>query len=84
MGAYLIELVLNAAGFQSQFWEVDLLHISENIYHLLVVLSTDLTHLSEVYVFGDQAFSNAIPQQSHNLVSVPKKKKGLIIVKHGQ
>lgn len=70
---YLIEFGLDAAGFQSQLRKVALLHLFYDLYDLIVVLSTDLTRLSEVNVVGDQALVNAIPQQRHNLVSVPKK-----------
>lgn len=70
---YLIELVLDAAGFQSQFRVVVLLHPFDDLYHLMVVLSTDLTNLSEVDVVRNKALFNAVPQQCHNLVGVPKK-----------
>lgn len=80
---YLIELVRNAARFQSQILVGALLDAFDDLDHLLVVLSSDLTHLSEVNVVGDQAFFNAIPQQPHNLVSVPKNenKQRLFIIK---
>lgn len=72
---YLIKFVLNAAGFQSQFLVIVLLHPFDDVYHQLVVLSTNLTDLSEVDMVGDQALFYAIPQQRHNLVGVSKKKK---------
>lgn len=70
---YLIEFVLNAAGFQSQFRVLVLLHPSDDLYHLMVVLGSDLTNLSKVDVVRDEVFINTIPQQRHNLVDVPKK-----------
>lgn len=58
---YLIELILNAAGFQSQFREVALLDPTYDLYHLMVVLNSDLIYLSEVNVLGDEVCINAIP-----------------------
>lgn len=70
---YLIELILNAAGFQSKFRVLVLRHPFNDFYHLMVVLSSDLTNLSKVDVVRDQVFINTIPQQRHDLVGVPKK-----------
>lgn len=70
---YLIELILNGAGLQSEVLKVTLLDILDDSYHLLVVLGSDLASLSEVDVVGDQGFINAVPQQGYNPFSVTKK-----------
>lgn len=75
--ADLIELVFNAAGLQSQGGVLVLFHPFDNLYHLMVVLSTDLINLGEVDVVWNKAALDAISQQRHNLIGVPKNGKNL-------
>lgn len=61
---YLIQLVFDAAGFQSQWIELILLNPFDDIYHLMVVLTTDFINLSKVNVVGNKALlKDATPQQ---------------------
>lgn len=69
---YLIELIFNTAGLQPQFGVLILLHPLDDLYHLMVVFSSDLTDLRQVDVVGNEALVNVAPQQRHNLVSVSK------------
>lgn len=61
---YLIQLIFDAAGFQSQWLELILLNRFDGIYHLMVVLTTDLINLSKVHVVGNKVLlKDAAPQQ---------------------
>ena len=69
----LVELVLDGAGLQVQALEVALLHAFDDAYHQMVVLHAHQSTLSEVDVVRDQVLLNAVTQQPHNLIGVPKK-----------
>lgn len=73
--AYRIELFIDVAGIQSKCSEPVLLDLLDDLNHLMVLLGSHLTHLSEVNVVWDEGFVNTISQQPHNLVCIPKNKQ---------
>lgn len=59
MDPHLVELFLDAAGVQAETRVILLRHPSEDLCHLLVVLSTHSS--AEVDVVGDQVVADLIP-----------------------